>query len=150
MKFKKLTIENFKSIQSPIEINFRPITLLFGPNSAGKSSILHALLAFREVLHNRNADPQAVLGGGETLNLGGFKTLVNEHDLDRTISIRVYLSMDDDDGIRDNSLVSDLIEKSELFEMIRLQSAMEIKSVFVELGLSFDIGELQPFVSKYV
>src|SRR6266446_1595721 len=31
----KITIENFKGISSPVEIPLRPITLLFGANSAG-------------------------------------------------------------------------------------------------------------------
>ena len=38
-----ITIENFKGIRGRLEIELRPLTLLFGANSAGKSSILHAL-----------------------------------------------------------------------------------------------------------
>ena len=38
-----IEIENFKGIGRPIRIDLRPIILLFGNNSAGKSTILHAL-----------------------------------------------------------------------------------------------------------
>ncbi|MEO8495300.1 MAG: ATP-binding protein [Planctomycetota bacterium] len=38
-----ITIENFKGIRVRVNFDFRPITLLFGANSAGKSTILHAL-----------------------------------------------------------------------------------------------------------
>ena len=38
-----LEIEGFQSIRDPIRIEFAPITLLYGPNSAGKSAIFDAL-----------------------------------------------------------------------------------------------------------
>jgi predicted ATPase len=37
-----ISIENFKGIGQRVKIPLKPITLLFGPNSAGKSTILHA------------------------------------------------------------------------------------------------------------
>lgn len=39
----KITIENFKAFGEETIINIAPITLLFGKNSSGKSSILHAV-----------------------------------------------------------------------------------------------------------
>ncbi len=39
MIIKSFTIENFKGIRDPICIELKPVTLLFGPNSAGKSTI---------------------------------------------------------------------------------------------------------------
>jgi AAA15 family ATPase/GTPase len=50
MIIKALTIENFKGISNPVRVEFKPITLLFGPNSAGKSTIVQALHYAREVL----------------------------------------------------------------------------------------------------
>jgi AAA15 family ATPase/GTPase len=44
-----IAIENFKGVRERVEIELWPITLLFGPNSAGKSTILHALHCAREV-----------------------------------------------------------------------------------------------------
>ena len=38
-----LTLENFQSIKNRTEIPIRPLTFLYGPNSAGKSSVLDAL-----------------------------------------------------------------------------------------------------------
>jgi AAA15 family ATPase/GTPase len=38
-----IEIENFQSIERRTRIEFKPLTLLFGPNSAGKSSIFDAL-----------------------------------------------------------------------------------------------------------
>ncbi len=41
--YNLLTLENFQSIKNRTEIPIRPLTFLYGPNSAGKSSILDAL-----------------------------------------------------------------------------------------------------------
>jgi AAA15 family ATPase/GTPase len=57
MRLARIEIENFKGIGSPQAIDLRPITLLFGPNSAGKSTILQALHYLREILERGNVDP---------------------------------------------------------------------------------------------
>lgn len=38
-----LEIEGFQSIREPVRIDFAPITLLNGPNSAGKKAVFDAL-----------------------------------------------------------------------------------------------------------
>ena len=38
-----LEMENFQSITQSVGLDFAPITLLYGPNSAGKSSVFDAL-----------------------------------------------------------------------------------------------------------
>ena len=40
---QSLAIKNFQSIRERVLIEFKPLTLLYGPNSAGKSAILDAL-----------------------------------------------------------------------------------------------------------
>jgi len=40
---KALILENFKGICQPVRIELAPLTLLFGPNYAGKSTILKAV-----------------------------------------------------------------------------------------------------------
>lgn len=82
-----ITIENFKGIGAPVTIPLRPVTLLFGANSAGKSTIIQALQYAWEVLENRNPDVDRTRIGGEVIDLGGFKNLVHQHDLDRSIKI---------------------------------------------------------------
>ena len=43
MRISRIEIENFKGVGARQKIDLRPITLLFGPNSTGKSPILQAL-----------------------------------------------------------------------------------------------------------
>jgi ABC-type ATPase involved in cell division len=83
-----LEIENFKGIAARQRIEFAPLTLLFGANSAGKSSILQALLYLHELIDRGAADVDRTELGGSVLELGGFARLVHKHDTDRAIVLR--------------------------------------------------------------
>ncbi|MCY4027543.1 MAG: DUF3696 domain-containing protein [Acidobacteria bacterium] len=88
-----IEIENFKGIGRPLRIDLRPITLLFGRNSAGKSTILHALCYAHEILRHRNVDPGKVELGGDQVDLGGFQNLVHGHDIERVVRLRLELNL---------------------------------------------------------
>src|SRR5438270_3595608 len=88
-----IQIENFKGIRDPVRIELKPITLLFGPNSAGKSTILHALHYAREVFERRNLDADQTAAGGKFIDLGGFRNLVHGHDLARPVILRFDLDL---------------------------------------------------------
>ena len=90
-----IEIENFKGIGAPVRIDLRPITLLFGRNSAGKSTILQALCYAHEILSHRNVDVHKTELGGDQIDLGGFRQFVHGHDLDRVIRIRFELNLKD-------------------------------------------------------
>lgn len=92
-----MTVENFKGISDPVRIEFKPITLLFGPNSSGKSTVIQALHYAHEIFERENVDPDETLIGGKSVNLGGFKNLVNNHDLSKSIAIRFELDLEERD-----------------------------------------------------
>lgn len=83
-----IEIENFKGIGARQRIEFAPLTLLFGANSAGKSSILQALLYLHELIERGSADVDRTELGGNLLELGGFARLVHKHDAERAIVLR--------------------------------------------------------------
>ncbi len=97
MIIKALTLENFKGIAEPVRIEFKPITLLFGPNSAGKSTVLQALVYAREVLERHNLDPDRTLLGGEWMDLGGFDSLIHGHERSRRMVIGFELDVHETD-----------------------------------------------------
>lgn len=96
MPITKITIENFKGIGKKAEIPLKPITLLFGANSSGKTTVLHALLYLRELLERQNADADRVIGGGKDVYLGGFRQLVHGHDESLNVKIGVEYTLDED------------------------------------------------------
>ena len=120
----KIAIENFKGIGERVELNVetaqhdggwdqtlpvKPLTLLFGPNSGGKSTILHALHYAREIFEHLNSNADRTLSGGDFVDLGGFANLVHDHDLEKTVWLRVdwvdYPPRDDHDRPDDSQLL---------------------------------------------
>ena len=94
MGITAITIENFKGIKDPVRIEFKPITLLFGPNSAGKSTIIQALHYAREIFERGNVDPDKTIAGGDAVNLGGFQNLVHRQlKQEKAIKIRFELDL---------------------------------------------------------
>ena len=91
-----LHLENFKPYGGCAIIPMAPITLIFGENSAGKSSILQALHLLKQTHENRDTDdiltPRAE---SEIVDLGSFPELVFDHDVSRKLKIRVNLDSTD-------------------------------------------------------
>ena len=72
--FNKIKLKNFKSIREA-EIEIKPLTLIYGPNSSGKSSILKAMSFMRKSVKLSDALLQPVFRT-EDLRLGDFKNIV--------------------------------------------------------------------------
>lgn len=86
MLLTALTLENFRGIRAPVRIEFAPLTLLFGPNSCGKSTIFKALQFTSAVLNAAGGDPcDASAAAG--VDLGDFRALVNDHDVGKPIRL---------------------------------------------------------------
>lgn len=87
--FKALELENFKAFGKRTRVEFAPITLIYGQNSAGKSSILNALNLLKQTRMSRDQGalllPRAENG---LVDLGSFHELLHDHDLSKTLSIR--------------------------------------------------------------
>ena len=157
MRLSRIEIENFKGIGESQVIELRPITLLFGPNSAGKSTILHALHYLREVLERYNPDPDQTIAGGLT-DLGGFASFVHNHDLGRVVRIMVRIDLREDQSSERLPLNSGSNLLDSQFDNLRVRYLVgentELKeyAVVQEVGVGIDVSWsdlLQgPFVSR--
>ena len=85
----KITIQNFKSIKDRVEIDIKPITLLFGPNSVGKSTVVQALHYLKEVIQYDNPDPNQTAVGGKSIDFGGFKNIVHR----RMVTVKIITKL---------------------------------------------------------
>ena len=101
MILKAITIENFKGICEPVRVEFKPITLLFGPNSAGKSTVIQALHYAREIFERHNLDADITQQGGEYVDLGGFRNLLFKHDERRSVKLTFDMKLDPDYELRE-------------------------------------------------
>ncbi len=78
----KLILQNFKCFGKRIEIPFSPITLIYGENSAGKSSILQALYILKQTVDfGRRNDPLVLSAQGGYLQAGTFRDAIHNNDL---------------------------------------------------------------------
>ncbi len=90
-----LELENFKAFGKRSRIPFAPITLIFGENSAGKSSILQVLNLLKQTRESRDVSaPIAPRTENGIVDLGSFKELIFDHDLERTLSVRIEIKLD--------------------------------------------------------
>ena len=77
MTFTALRIANFKAFAASQRVPLRPITLIYGANSAGKSSVVHALVLAHHAIETGELDIQRTQIGGESIDLGGFRQYVH-------------------------------------------------------------------------
>ncbi len=87
-----LRIGNFKAFAESQRIPVRPLTLIYGANSSGKSSVLHSLVLARHALETGDLDVHRTNVGGESVDLGGFRQYVHRREANR----RVEWAMDMD------------------------------------------------------
>ncbi len=129
-----IKIENFKGISTPQSIEFAPLTLIFGANSAGKSTIVHAMHYFREVLATGNGDVDEIQMTDCELRLGGFKNLIHKHDHENgRISIRVDVSTHSPDQFRRST--ADLILLADLDSALDPEIFRKIRTIGMEINV---------------
>lgn len=78
----QLRIKNFKAWKDTESIHLAPLTVIFGANSAGKSSLGHLLLALQQTASSTDRKRALHLGDTSTpIDLGTFKDCLYGHDV---------------------------------------------------------------------
>jgi hypothetical protein len=144
MPITRISVQNFKGIGQKAEISLKPITLFFGANSAGKSTLLQALLYLREVLERGNADADVVEGGAGTIDLGGFRQIVHRHNLASTLSVGVTVVLDDDGLPMLGKLEGINAATKELH-----RGVSEIREIGVEVDVEWSADTNKPVIARY-
>ena len=86
-----LRLGNFKAFADTQYIPIRPLTLIFGANSAGKSSIIHSLLLARHAFEVNTLDVHQTDLGGDAVDLGGFRHFLHRHEVSRRLEWGVQI-----------------------------------------------------------
>ncbi len=87
MTLTAFRIANFKAFASAQRVPLKPITLIYGANSAGKSSVLHALALAHHAIETGDLDTQRTQIGGDSIDLGGFRQYVHRRDRERQVEL---------------------------------------------------------------
>jgi predicted ATPase len=99
---RHLRLRNFKAWQDTGAIKFAPLTLFFGANSSGKSSINHFLMLLKQTV--RSPDRNNVFDFGDEnapVQLGSFRDVIFAHEVDREISFGLTWQLPSQMTIRD-------------------------------------------------
>lgn len=86
-----LLIENFKGIKSFKYEDIKPITILSGTNSGGKTSLIQSILLLKQSMEFGTSDMPIVLNGKYT-RLGSLENTIHKGEKDITIEITTNLN----------------------------------------------------------
>lgn len=164
MRISSLTLTNFRSFNQEQTLELAPITLMFGPNNVGKSTVLMALAYIQQILQKGNCNPRYLDALGNK-KVGGFYALVNGQDLNKTIQLRVKVEVGDTllDGYNNNvwELVESLNNLKEQNDpvieftdedpiLVEMQDIpAQIKNFEVELEIAWSNYHNYAYVSRY-
>ncbi len=134
-----LELENFKAFGKRAHIPFAPITLIFGENSAGKSSILQSLNLLKQTLESPDMDVLSLRQSENGIvDFGSFQELLFDHDLERTLSIRIEMATDalDIDYPPAQMYISNLIGIELTFKRPMLEEKIHLDQIGIYDGKS--------------
>ncbi|MCE5238035.1 DUF3696 domain-containing protein [bacterium] len=84
---RRLELGNFKSWER-LEMDLKPITLIFGANSSGKTAILDSLLMLKQTAESTDRG-RSIAFRGAYRDYGSFADLIHRHDSSRPLRARV-------------------------------------------------------------
>ena len=88
-----IKLNNFRAFAAPTDIPLKQITLLFGQNSAGKSSIIKSLLLLQQSFSNRaTRRVQPFVFSGDSVDLGSFSSVISNHQTQRKFTMGVTVA----------------------------------------------------------
>ncbi|EJV1365521.1 AAA family ATPase [Pseudomonas aeruginosa] len=145
MRITEISLTNFRSFQATQSIALAPVTLLFGPNSVGKSSVLMALFYIQQILEKGQCDPQLIDALGEK-HVGGFKRLVNGRDISKRMVIKLSLDKSGSIGASYNQVV-DLVDDD--FALPVDSSTADANRLAVEFHIAWSKAEDTAYVACY-
>jgi AAA15 family ATPase/GTPase len=93
---KQLRIKNFKGWKDTGNIDMSPISLFFGANSSGKSSIGQFLMMLKQTVVSPDRKAVFYLGGkNSAVQLGSYQEMVFHRDPHNEISFEYQWSLQD-------------------------------------------------------
>jgi predicted ATPase len=124
---REFRVTNFKSWQDTQQLRFAPLTVFFGPNSSGKTSILQLLLMLKQTVES--TDRKLVLRTGDDnsiVDLGKYSDLIYRHNVDLRLGI---------------SLSWDLLERLKIKNPEKKdENLFEVKSLLFQVDIEGKTG----------
>ena len=90
-----LHLQNFRSIRDA-RVEIAPLTVVYGANGSGKSSLIYGLLTLKNFLTNPSQNLSSLFSY-PSISLGGWQEVVHRHAVDRNVSLSIGCSNDIED-----------------------------------------------------
>lgn len=148
MKLTKLFLTNFRSFKNTQTIEFAPLTLLFGPNSVGKTTILMALFYLQQIITKEQCNPSKIDAMGEK-KIDGFKSLVNDGDLNKEISIGIEFLTETTIGNEYSEYIDRISDLTNLDLIAVNDLSNEAKKIKLEFLISWSFSKRTAYVREY-
>ncbi len=92
-RLKNIKISNFRAFSKEVDIRIRPITVLIGPNSSGKSTLIKFLLMLQQTLEM--SEDAFLSPEGRHVSLGTFGDLKNRSSDSQNLEFELALETED-------------------------------------------------------
>lgn len=112
----KLGVENFRSIEA-CNVELAPVTIFFGPTSAGKSTLFYALLVLRNFILNPSQAVDGLFNLGFQ-NLGGFEACIFNHTISKSLRVTASFGKNSSYTLLLRKNEADILENNDLLDLI--------------------------------
>ena len=85
-----LSYKNFRSLED-VTLDVAPLTVVYGANGSGKSSLIYGLLTLKNFLVNPNQNIPSLFSY-PSITLGGLHEVVHRHSNERGIALSIGIS----------------------------------------------------------
>ncbi len=96
---REYRLTNFKAFGETVTIPIRSLTLIFGANSSGKSSIFQSLLLLKQTLEAAKNPNTALLSTGPLVDLGTYRDFVHRHETGRNFEFGARFDLEETDAL---------------------------------------------------
>lgn len=103
---KSIRLQGFKSFDDTGDVALAPLTIIFGRNNVGKSSLLQSLLLLRQTIDSPDAEGRLTLSGN-LFDGGAYADLVHMHKASRNIRFSFHVERHGLDYLIENEYSSD-------------------------------------------
>ena len=96
---REYRLTNFKAFGETVTIPIRRLTLIFGANSSGKSSIFQSLLMLKQTLEEAKNPNTALLPKGSLVDLGTYRDFVHRHETERDFEFGARFDLEETEAL---------------------------------------------------
>ena len=117
---RELRIKNFKGWKDTGKIELAPITVLFGANSSGKSSIGQFLVMLKQTVRQSDRKTVLLLNGSQaSVDLGSVTDVFYDHNLEEPMTFELKWDIDS------KSLI-EISEKKQYYNQIEFDAEINV------------------------